>query len=133
MREVSPRRVVATGPSIPFCSRAPAGEPSAAELALGGAPPIDDRATAIDELAHVLATDHLSTLEKVRLLEQWRYDVLLREVGAAEGLPSNPEDGVLLQQINRTLLLLRIVLGDPRPIDSCALRWRPQPSVGRFL
>jgi hypothetical protein len=71
-----------------------------------GAPPIDDSSTAIDELAFLLATDHLSTLEKIGLLEQWRYDVLLLDVASGEGFGSARDDGVLLQQISKALLLL---------------------------
>jgi hypothetical protein len=77
-------------------------EPAAASAA----PPIDDSAAAIDELAFLLATDHVSTLEKVRLLEQWRYDMLLLDVAATEGLGAQRDDGALLQQINKALLLL---------------------------
>jgi hypothetical protein len=74
--------------------------------ATNAAPPIDDGGTAIDELAFLLATDHLSTLEKVWLLEQWRYDMLLLDVAASEGLGAVRDDGALLQQINKALLLL---------------------------
>src|SRR5262245_45661660 len=56
-------------------------------------PPIDDIGRPIDELAFVLATDHLSTLEKIWLLEQWRYDALLVENGATEGLGVEQTDG----------------------------------------
>ncbi len=70
------------------------------------APPIDDGSSAIDELAFLLATDHLSTLEKIGLLEQWRYDMLLLDVASGEGLGSVRDDGVLLQQISKALLLL---------------------------
>src|SRR6185436_5450290 len=69
-----------------------------------GVPPIDDIGPPIDELAFVLATDHLTTIEKVRMLEQWRYDELLMQNGATEGLGCEHADGVLLQQINRALL-----------------------------
>jgi hypothetical protein len=74
--------------------------------ATNAAPPIDDSAAAIDELAFLLATDHVSTLEKVWLLEQWRYDMLLLDVAATEGLGAVRDDGALLQQINKALLLL---------------------------
>jgi hypothetical protein len=74
--------------------------------ATNAAPPIDDGGTAIDELAFLLATDHLSTLEKVWLLEQWRYDMLLLDVAASEGLGAVRDDGALLQQISKALLLL---------------------------
>jgi hypothetical protein len=70
------------------------------------APPIDDNSTAIDELAFLLATDHLSTIEKIGLLEQWRYDMLLLDVASGEGLGSRSDDGVPLQQINKALSLL---------------------------
>jgi hypothetical protein len=69
------------------------------------APPLDDE-SAIDELAFVLATEHLSMLEKISLLEQWRYDMLLRDVASAEGLCEGRESGALLQQINKALLYL---------------------------
>jgi len=69
-------------------------------------PPIDDIGPPIDELAFVLATDHLTTVEKVRMLEQWRYDALLMQNGATEGLGCEHADGVLLQQISRALLRL---------------------------
>jgi len=52
-------------------------------------PPIDDIGAPIDELAFVLATDHLTTVEKVRMLEQWRYDELLMQNGATEGLDAS--------------------------------------------
>ena len=71
-----------------------------------GVPPIDDIGAPIDELAFVLATDHLTTIEKVRMLEQWRYDELLMQNGATEGLGCERADGVLLQQISRALLRL---------------------------
>jgi hypothetical protein len=71
-----------------------------------GVPPIDDIGAPIDELAFVLATDQLSTLEKIRMLEQWRYDELLMQNGATEGLGCERADGVLLQQISRALLRL---------------------------
>jgi hypothetical protein len=71
-----------------------------------GVPPIDDIGAPIDELAFVLATDHLTTLEKIRMLEQWRYDELLMQNGATEGLGCERADGVLLQQISRALLRL---------------------------
>jgi hypothetical protein len=71
-----------------------------------GAPAIDNSTTGIDELAFLLATDHLSTLEKISLLEQWRYDMLLLDVAAGEGLGSTRDDGALLQQVNKALLLL---------------------------
>jgi hypothetical protein len=70
------------------------------------APPIDDHSTAIDELAFVLATDHLSTLEKIWLLEQWRYDMFLLDMAAGEGFGTPSDDGVLLQQVNKALLQL---------------------------
>ena len=81
-----------------------------AELALEttatyAAPPLDDD-SAIDELAFVLATEHLSTLEKIALLEQWRYDMLLRDMASAEGLCAGRESGAFLQQINKALLYL---------------------------
>jgi hypothetical protein len=84
-------------------------EPSSADAEIAplrAAPPIDDHAAAIDELAFVLATDRLSTLEKVWLLEQWRYDMLMLEVASGEGLAAQRDDGALLQQINKALLLL---------------------------
>ncbi len=65
-----------------------------------------DASRAIDELAHVLATDRLSIAAKVALLEQWRYDVLLRDVGANEGLGSAATDTMLLQQLTKVLLVL---------------------------
>ena len=71
-----------------------------------GVPPIDDIGRPIDELAFVLATDHLSLTEKVRMLEQWRYDQLLMQNGATEGLGCERGDGALLQQINKALLRL---------------------------
>lgn len=71
-----------------------------------GVPPIDDIGPPIDELAFVLATDHLTTFEKIRMLEQWRYDELLMQNGATEGLGCERADGVLLQQISRALLRL---------------------------
>jgi hypothetical protein len=71
-----------------------------------GAPPIDDSSTAIDELAFLLATDHLSTLEKIGMLEQWRYDMLLLDVASGEGLGTARDNGVLLQQISKALSLL---------------------------
>jgi hypothetical protein len=71
-----------------------------------GVPPIDDIGRPIDELAFVLATDHLSITEKVRMLEQWRYDELLMQNGATEGLGCERADGALLQQINKALLRL---------------------------
>jgi hypothetical protein len=70
------------------------------------APAIDESSAAIDELAFVLATDQLSTLEKIWLLEQWRYDMLLLDLAAGEGLGADRGSGVLLQQINKALLLL---------------------------
>jgi hypothetical protein len=74
--------------------------------AANAAPPIDDSAAAIDELAFLLARDHLSTLEKIWLLEQWRYDLLLLDVAATEGFGVQRDDAVLLQQVNKALLLL---------------------------
>ncbi len=71
-------------------------------------PPIDDIGQPIDELAFVLATDHLSTLEKIWLLEHWRYDALLLENGATEGLAGEETDGALLQQITKALLQLDV-------------------------
>jgi len=71
-----------------------------------GVPPIDEIGPPIDELAFVLATDHLTTVEKVRMLEQWRYDELLMQNGATEGLGCGRADGALLQQISRALLRL---------------------------
>jgi len=71
-----------------------------------GVPPIDDSVPPLDELAFVLATDHLTTVEKIRMLEQWRYDELLMQNGATEGLRCERADGVLLQQISRALLRL---------------------------
>jgi hypothetical protein len=70
------------------------------------APPIDDNEAAIDELAFVLATDHWSVLEKIWLLEQWRYDTLLLEVAGGEGFVTEPDDAALLQQICNALLHL---------------------------
>jgi hypothetical protein len=80
--------------------------PTDASSAARTAPPIDDNSAAIDELAFLLATDHLSTLEKIAMLEQWRYDMLLLDVASGEGLAAGKEDGVLLQQITKALLLL---------------------------
>lgn len=75
--------------------------------AVQAAPAIDASATGIDELAFLLATDHLSTLEKIWLLEQWRYDMLLLDVASGEGLLGTArDDGALLQQVNKALLLL---------------------------
>jgi hypothetical protein len=71
-----------------------------------GVPPIDDIGRPIDELAFVLATDHLSVLDKIRMLEQWRYDELLMQNGATEGLGCERADGALLQQISKALLAL---------------------------
>ena len=68
-------------------------------------PPLDDD-SAVDELAFVLATEHLSMLEKIAMLEQWRYDMLLRDVASSEGLGEGRESGALLQQINKALLYL---------------------------
>jgi hypothetical protein len=68
-------------------------------------PPLDDDG-AIDELAFVLATEHLSMLEKISLLEQWRYDVLLRDVASSEGPGDGREPGASLQQIGKALLYL---------------------------
>ena len=69
-------------------------------------PPIDEIGPPIDELAFVLAADHLTTVQKVRMLEQWRYDELLMQNGATEGLGCERADGALLQQISRALLRL---------------------------
>ena len=96
--------------------RAHAVEPRAETFMLDGAtgvfadgvPPIDDIGPPIDELAFVLATDHLTMMEKIRMLEQWRYDELLMQNGATEGLGCERADGVLLQQINRALLRLDV-------------------------
>lgn len=76
-------------------------------------PPIDDIGRPIDELAFVLATDHLSTLEKIWLLEHWRYDALLVENGATEGLGggTEAEDDALLQVISKALLQLDVRQG----------------------
>jgi hypothetical protein len=82
------------------------GAPTAQEGTVYDVPPIDDIGRPIDELAFVLATDHLSTLEKIVLLEQWRYDALLLENGATEGLGDDEASGGLLQYINKALLLL---------------------------
>jgi hypothetical protein len=68
-------------------------------------PPLDDD-SAIDELAFLLATEHLSMLEKITLLEQWRYDMLLRDVASGEGLAEGRDSGALLQQLNKALLYL---------------------------
>jgi hypothetical protein len=84
----------------------PAVEEIDLSSAAHAAPAIDDNTTGIDELAFLLATDHLSTLEKIWLLEQWRYDMLLLEVAASEGLGSTRDDGALLQQVNKALLTL---------------------------
>ena len=54
----------------------------------------------------MLATDHWSTLEKIWLLEQWRYDMLLLEVAGGEGFGAEPNDAALLQQISKALLQL---------------------------
>jgi hypothetical protein len=86
-------------------ARAPSSD-GIESLALAGAPPIDDGSAAIDELAFLLATDHLSTLEKIGLLEQWRYDMLLLDVASGEGLGTRSDAGVPLQQINKALSLL---------------------------
>jgi hypothetical protein len=63
---------------------------------------------AIDALAYVLATDSLSTRDKIGLLEQWRYDAVLLQVGASEGLgcAQTDMDSALLQQISKVLLRL---------------------------
>jgi hypothetical protein len=75
-------------------------------------PPIDDIGRPIDELAFVLATDHLSTLEKIWLLEHWRYDALLVENGATEGLAGGQQpDGALFQVISKALLQLDVRQG----------------------
>ncbi|HET8699244.1 MAG TPA: hypothetical protein VFO94_17295, partial [Gammaproteobacteria bacterium] len=79
---------------------------AAAGMFVDGVPPIDDIGRPIDELAFVLATDHLTVTEKVRMLEQWRYDELLMQNGATEGLGCERADGALLQQINKALLRL---------------------------
>jgi hypothetical protein len=73
--------------------------------ALSVLPALDDE-SAIDELAFVLATEHLSLLEKISLLEQWRYDMLLRDVAASEGLSEGRDSGALLQQVSKALLYL---------------------------
>jgi hypothetical protein len=74
---------------------------------MNAVPPIDDIGRPIDELAFVLATDHLSTLEKIWLLEHWRYDALLVENGANEGLAGGRQaDATLFQVINKALLQL---------------------------
>ena len=73
--------------------------------AMSAVPPLDDE-SAIDELAFVLATEHLSVLEKVSLLEQWRYDMLLRDVASDEGFCEGHDSGVLLQQVSKALLYL---------------------------
>ncbi|HEX5049219.1 MAG TPA: hypothetical protein VFX89_19060 [Gammaproteobacteria bacterium] len=82
----------------------------AAELATESSaedvPAIDDLVSPIDELAFVLAADHLTTSEKVRVLQQWRYDELLVQNGATEGLGCERADGRLFQQISRALLRL---------------------------
>ena len=97
---------------MPWRSRS-ASEPREAPLVLSaagtfaeGVPPIDDIGRPIDELAFVLATDHLTTIEKIRMLEQWRYDELLMQNGATEGLGCERGDGALLQQISKALLRL---------------------------
>jgi hypothetical protein len=63
---------------------------------------------AIDELAYVLSTDRLSTRDKIGLLEQWRYDAVLLQVGASEGFgcAQTDTDSALLQQISKVLLRL---------------------------
>jgi hypothetical protein len=75
-------------------ARAPSSD-GIESLALAGAPPIDDGSAAIDELAFLLATDHLSTL-----------DMLLLDVASGEGLGTRSDAGVPLQQINKALSLL---------------------------
>lgn len=73
------------------------------------APPIDFSTSSIDELAYVLATDRLSTNQKIALLEQWHYDMLQLDIASGEGLGATRDDSVPLQQINKALLqLLRI-------------------------
>jgi hypothetical protein len=69
-------------------------------------PAIDEHAAAIDELAFVLATEQLSVCEKVRILEQWRYDMLLIDVAATEGLGTQRDEAPPLQQISKMLSLL---------------------------
>ena len=85
---------------------APYGDACAEEATLHRVPPINDIGRPIDELAFVLATDHLSTLEKIVLLEQWRYDALLVENGATEGLGDDEASGGLLQHISKALIQL---------------------------
>jgi len=72
----------------------------------GRTPAIDETAPAMDELAFLLATERLSTRDKVRLLEQWHYDMLLLDVAAAEGLGAQCDDAFPLQQISKMLSLL---------------------------
>jgi hypothetical protein len=69
-------------------------------------PAIDEHASAIDELAFVMAAEELSTRDKVRLLEQWRYDSLLIDLAAAEGLGAQRDDASPLQEISKILSLL---------------------------
>jgi hypothetical protein len=76
-----------------------------ARPAASATPALDDDG-AIDELAFVLATEHLSRLEKIALLEQWRYDMLLRDVACGEGLGDGRDSGALLQQVSKALLYL---------------------------
>jgi hypothetical protein len=86
------------------------GQALAVQLASGtfaeGAPAIDQTVSPIDELAFVLASDHLTMAQKVQLLQQWRYDELLLQNGATEGLGCERADGGLLQQISKALLRL---------------------------
>jgi hypothetical protein len=98
--------VAARGARAPLPSWSLPSEEASAPQATCAAPPIDDSAAAIDELAFLLATDHLSTLEKIWLLEQWRYDMLLLDVAATEGFGAERNDGALLQQVNKALLRL---------------------------
>ena len=74
-----------------------------------GPAPVPSPDGAYTEPADVLTAHGISNREKMRLLEQWRYDVVQVQVGANEGLTgegSGSADASLLSRIDRALATL---------------------------
>ncbi len=64
---------------------------------------IKNPADVFDRPSEVLDREDLSSEQKLKILRQWEYDALQREVATEENMPSSDGGGPALEEIRRAL------------------------------